>query len=387
MDFDRIIDRTGTHSIKWDYREKLFGEQSIIPLWVADMDFESPPAVKEALKKRAEHGVFGYTAESRKYFEGIINWFEKRHNWSIQKSWLHYLPGVIPGLNWVVQTFSGPGDKVIIQPPVYKPFFQAIENNDRKVVENPLVLNENAYSMDLEGLEAAIDAQTKMLILCSPHNPVGRVWQKSELEKLGEICLRNNLLLISDEIHFDLVYDKASHWPIASLNQALREQTITFTSPGKTFNLQGLKSAYAIIPNKTLSNAFGQTLQQNGIFLNNAMSITGIEAAYHHGEPWLNELLPYLEDNKAYLKTFCEENLPGISLIEGEGTYLGWLDCRALKMSQDNLKTFMVQKAGLGLNDGMEFGKQGEGFMRINFACPRSRLDEALKRLAKALND
>lgn len=386
MNFDKHIDRTGTHSIKWDYREKLFGKDDIIPLWVADMDFESPPAVKKALKERVEHGTFGYTAESRQFFEGIMQWLAKRHGWEIKREWLHYMPGVIPGLNWTVQTFTNPGDKVVIQPPVYKPFFQAINHNDRQLVENPLKLAEGRYEMDLERLEALIDESTKMLILCSPHNPVGRVWQKDELEKLAKICLRHNLLVVSDEIHFDIVYGNHHHFPIANLDENIREQTITLTSPGKTFNLQGMQSAYAIIPNPELREAFGKTLQQNGIFLNNVMSISAVEAAYNEGEEWLESLLPYLADNLDCLHTYCNAYLPGIQVIQSEGTYLAWLDCRELNFSQESLKAFMVNEAGLALNDGKEFGDQGEGFMRLNYACPKGTLKQALEQLASALN-
>ncbi len=385
MNFDKIIDRTGTHSVKWDYREKIFGNNDIIPLWVADMDFESPPAVKKALKARAEHGTFGYTIESRQYYEGIIHWLANRHGWEIERNWLHYLPGVIPGLNWAVQTFTNPGDKVIIQPPVYKPFFQAISHNYRETLENPLKLVNGRYEMDFERLESSIDEDTKMLILCSPHNPVGRVWQKNELEKLGEICYRHDLLVVSDEIHFDMVYGNCQHYPFGNLDKKMQERTITLTSPGKTFNLQGLQSAYAIIPNPDLSKAFGKTLQQNGIFLNNTMSITAVEAAYNDGEPWLEALLPYLADNLAYLHKYCEDHLPGIQVIQSEGTYLAWLDCRELNLSQEVLRSFMINQAGLGLNDGKEFGEQGEGFMRLNFACPRPILEKALRQLAEAL--
>lgn len=387
MTFNDPIDRNGTHSIKWDYREKLFGKHDILPMWVADMDFESPHAVKQALKKRVEHGIYGYTAESSGYFKGIINWLAKRHQWTIDKDWLHYTPGVIPALNWSVQTFTEPGDKVIIQPPVYEPFFNAIKRNNREIVENPLELVNNAYQMDLTALENVIDDKTRMLILCSPHNPVGRVWTKEELIQLGEICLKHNVLIVSDEIHFDMVYGDRQHFPLGNLSEDLKHQTITLTSPGKTFNLQGFQSAYAIIPDQELNERFSQTLRQNGIFLNNVMSITAVEAAYNHGEAWLDELLPYLEENKEFIHAYSQANLPGIHVVASEGTYLAWLDCRDLGLSQEGLKQFMVEEAGLALNDGMIFGKQGAGFMRLNFGCPRSLLEEGLNRLAHALEN
>ena len=385
MTVPKPIARAGTHSIKWDYRQKLFGRADVLPLWVADMDFESPQAVREALQERVAYGTFGYTAESRGYFESILSWIEQRHGWSVKKHCLHYLPGVIPGLNWAVQTFSQPGDGIIIQPPVYKPFFQAVQHNDRTLKENPLKLVDNHYQMDLEHLESLIDERTKMLILCSPHNPVGRVWQRAELEALGALCVKHNILIVSDEIHWDITYGGAEHHPTANLSKALQQQTLTLTSPGKTFNLQGLQSAYAIAENPEIRRAYWRTLQQNGIFLNNALSIAAIEAAYQDGGPWLDEVTAYLSENRQFLIDYCERYLPGIAVVASEGTFLAWLDCRGLALSQDDLNHFFIHEAGLGLNDGAEFGEAGRGFMRLNFACPRSTLEQALNQLYKAL--
>jgi cystathionine beta-lyase len=383
----QVIDRTGTHSIKWDYRAKLFGRSDILPLWVADMDFESPVAVKEALQQRVAHGTFGYTGESFNYYKGILDWINTCHGWSVDRHHLHYLPGIIPGLNWAVQTFTDPGDGVVIQPPVYKPFFQAIQHNNRELKENPLQLVNNHYQMDLEHLESLIDERTKMVILCSPHNPVGRVWTSSELKALGDICVQNGILIVSDEIHWDIVYGKASHYPTANLNDDLKQQTLTLTSPGKTFNLQGLQSAYAIAENPQIREAYWRTLQQNGIFLNNALSITAIEAAYNHGSEWLDSTIQYLEENRQYLIDFAYQNLPGINVITSEGTYLAWLDCRELNLSQAELNMFFVNQAKLGLNDGSEFGEAGKGFMRLNFACARTTLEQALNQLKEAYNE
>ncbi len=380
------IDRTGTHSIKWDYNKKLFGRSDIIPLWVADMDFESPPAVKEALQKRVAHGTFGYTGESFNYYKGILDWINTRHGWSLERHHLHYIPGVIPGLNWAVQTFTDPGDGVIIQPPVYKPFFQAVQHNNRELKENPLLLLDNHYQMDLEHLESLIDERTKMLILCSPHNPVGRVWTSSELKALGDICIQNDILILSDEIHWDIVYSDASHFPAANLSDDLKQQTLTLTSPGKTFNLQGLQSAYAIAENPEIRQAYWRTLEQNGIFLNNALSITAIEAAYNHGAEWLDSTIQYLYENRQYLIEFVEKDLPGIRVTASEGTYLAWLDCRGLNLSHDELNNFFVEKAKLGLNNGAEFGEAGKGFMRLNLASARDTLEQALNQLKEALN-
>lgn len=380
------IDRTGTHSIKWDYNKKLFGRSDILPLWVADMDFESPKAVKKALQQRVAHGTFGYTGESFGYYKGILDWINTRHGWSVDRHHLHYLPGIIPGLNWAVQSFTDPGDGVIIQPPVYKPFFQAVQHNNRELKENPLQLVHNHYQMDLEHLESLIDERTKMLILCSPHNPVGRVWTSSELKALGDICVQNGILIVSDEIHWDIVYGNASHYPTANLNDDLKQQTLTLTSPGKTFNLQGLQSAYAIAENPKIREAYWRTLQLNGIFLNNALSITAVEAAYNHGAEWLDSTIQYLDENRQYLIDFAHQNLPGIKVIASEGTYLAWLDCREMDRSQAELNKFFVNQAKLGLNDGAEFGEAGKGFMRLNFACARNTLEQALNQLKDALN-
>lgn len=381
--FDQIIDRYNTHSIKWDYTEKIFGYKDILPMWVADMDFKVPDEVTQALKSRVDHGIFGYTMESKEYFEGLINWWKKRHNWDIEKEWLQYTPGVIPGLNFSVQAFTNPGDKVIIQPPVYQPFFSAVTNNNRQLVLNPLKYSDQTYTMDLNDLEKKIDDQTKMMILCSPHNPVGRVWTQRELEELVDLCARHKLILISDEIHFDIIYSGNKHIPTASINDNAKNLTVTLSSPGKSFNIQGLHNAYALIANEDLRNTFKKTVSKSGIFLNNTMSITAGEAVYQYGEPWLDELLEYLEANRDFAINYIFEEMKRVYPIKPEGTYMLWLDFRKSGYNHEKVDELLLKKAKVGLNTGSMFGDEGENFQRLNFACPQQKLEEGLEKMAK----
>lgn len=384
--FDQPIQRTGTHSIKWDYRRRFFGQEDVWPMWVADMDFASPPEVQDALMARAGHGIYGYTGESRAFYDGLLGWLQERHGWTVDKEWLKLVPGVIPALNWCVHAFTAPGDEVIIQPPIYPPFYSCVNNNDRRVVENPLRQDaEGRYRMDLDHLESQIGPRTKMLIFCSPHNPVGRVWSEEELQALGALCVKYGLVLVSDEIHFDLVWSAARHRPMATLAGDIQARTVTLSSPAKTFNLQGLQTGFAVIPDPALRQAYAKVLERNGIFMQNVMSLAAIAAAYQHGAPWLEALKAYLADNRRHLEA-AVETLPGIRLTPAEGTYLAWLDCRELGFdTQDALRRFFIEQARLGLNDGATFGEAGNGFMRLNYGCPRSTLDEGLHRLREAL--
>lgn len=383
--FDQPIDRTNTQSIKWDFNQEFFGNADLLPMWVADMDFETAPAVKEALKERVAKGHFGYTKESEAYYEGILQWMQQRHNWPIQKDWIHYVPGLIPALNFCVQAFTNPGDEVIVQPPVYKPFFTAVANNDRTVLKNPLTFNNGHYQMDLDALKQKITSRTKMLILCSPHNPVGRVWTKGELQEISQFCLDHNILLVSDEIHMDIVYTGHQHTPVASLSEAIAQNTITLSSPGKTFNLQGFQTGYAIIPDSQLRQTFAQIMEQNGLFINNILSMKALESAYNQGAEWLDALLVYLENNLNFLDEYLQDHLPQIRMAKPQGTYLAWLDFRELGMEADELHDFLVHQAGIGLNSGTFFGEEGAGFERLNFACPRPTLEKGLDLLKKAL--
>ncbi len=384
-DFDRIVDRTGTESMKWAHPRRDLGVADAIPMWVADMDFEAPPAVVEALKRRVEHGVFGYPETPPSFFEAAAGWLGRRHGWAVEPGWLSMTPGIVPALNYIVRAFTRPGDPVIVQTPVYHPFFYAIENNGRRVVRNPLRFDGRRYTMDLDDLRTRIDAPGRMLILCSPHNPVGRVWTRAELEALARIAVERDLLVVSDEIHHDLTYRGHRHQVFAALAPELAQQTITCIAPSKTFNTAGLSTAAVVVPNPDLHKKFEDEAERSGFDLGNALGIVAFEAAYRHGDDWLDALLPYLEANIDILERFLADRLPEITLIRPEGTYLALLDCRGLGIEPGALNDFFLKKAGVYFSDGKIFGDEAAGFVRINFGCPRSVLLEALERVERAV--
>ena len=354
-------------------------------MWVADMDFEAPPAVVEALTRRVRHGVFGYPETPPSFFEAAAGWLRRRHGWPAEPGWLSMTPGLVPALNFIVRAFTKPGDPVILQTPVYHPFYYAVENNGRRVVRNPLKFDGRRYTMDLDDLRTKIDAAGRLLILCSPHNPVGRVWDREELEVLGRIAVERDLLVVSDEIHHDLVYRGRRHHVFAGLAPELAQQTITCLAPSKTFNIAGLSTALVAAPNPDLLKRFEDEKERSGFDLGNALGIVAFEAAYRHGEAWLDELLPYLEGNVDLLEAFLADRLPEIKLIRPEGTYLALLDCRALGLAPDALNDFFLRRAGVYFSDGRMFGDEAAGFVRINFGCPRSVLREALERIERAV--
>ncbi len=386
-DFDKVIDRTATESLKWVYPRKVLKVDDAIPLWVADMDFEAPPAVVEAVRRRAAHGVYGYPLVPPTFKQAAIDWLKRRHGWETQKSWLAMTPGVVPALNYCVRAFTRPGDPVIIQTPVYHPFYYAVENNGRRVVRNPLRFDGRRYTMDLDDLRTRIDAPGRMLILCSPHNPVGRVWTKEELEALGRIAVERDLLVIADEIHHDLVYAPHRHHVLAALSPELAQQTITCVAPSKTFNIPGLSTAAAVVPNPDLLKKLEDEKERAGFELGQIFGIVGFEAAYAHGQDWLDALLPYLAANIDFMESFLEKRVPGIRLVRPEGTYLALLDCRGLDLEPAALNDFFLKKARVYFSDGAVFGKETEGFVRINFACPRALLHEALERIERAVKN
>jgi cystathionine beta-lyase len=386
-DFDRVVDRTGTESLKWVYPRKVLKVEDAIPMWVADMDFEAPPAVVEALSRRAAHGVFGYPLVPPSFFAAAIDWLKRRHGWTVEKKWMAMTPGIVPALNYAVRAFTKPGDGVIIQTPVYHPFYYAIENNGRRVVRNPLRFDGRRYTMDLDDLRTKIDAPGQVLILCSPHNPVGRVWTREELETLARIAVERDLLVISDEIHQDLVYRGHHHQVLAALSPELAQQTITCIAPSKTFNIPGLATAAVVSPNPDLLKKFEDEAERAGFDLGQVFGIVGFEAAYTHGEDWLEELLPYLEGNVDFMENFFEERIPRIRLIRPQGTYLALLDCRGLRLEASQLNDFFLKKARVYFSDGKIFGEEAAGFVRINFGCPRSVLREALERIERAVRE
>lgn len=386
-DFDIFYERKNTCCIKWDCTRDVFNEDDVLPMWIADMDFRAPLEVKEAIDKRNKHGIYGYTESMpASYCEAVIDWLNKRHKWSIRKEWLCSTPGVVSALGFSVMAFTKPGGKVIIQTPVYSPFYDVIEKNGRQIIENPLVLQNGRYTMDFADLESKMKSGAKMMILCSPHNPVGRVWSREELSRLGELCLENNVLLVSDEIHSDITYGNYRHIPAASISEGIAQNTITCIAASKTFNIAGLSTSTVIIPDDDIRKLFTSKLHGVGIHGCNIFGIIATEAAYRYGEKWLEQLLDYLAGNLKYIIDYFKMYIPEIKVIKPEGSYLVWLDCRSLGLSSDELSDLMVHKARIGLNNGASFGTEGEGFLRMNFACPRSVLKEGMKRIRNALD-
>lgn len=385
--FDQVIDRRQTCSVKWDFNQQIFGCEDILPLWVADMDFQAPDAVVEALVNRARHGIFGYSNGMDGYYEALIAWLGDRHNWEIQQDWISFSPGVVFALYELVRSLTKPGDKILIQSPVYPPFFKAVKNNGREVVNSQLRVEHGRYVMDFEDLEEKFSGGVKMMILCSPHNPVGRVWEREELDRLGRLCLAYNVIVISDEIHGDLIYEGHRHIPLASLSPELAMQSIVCTAPSKTFNLAGLQTSNLIIPNPEYRKAYEASRDLTGIHNPNVFGITALEAAYREGEDWLNQLMHYLKESVEFLKSSLAQELPQIKLTQPEGTYLVWLDFRELGMKPEELQKFLVHKAGVGLNPGYQFGPGGAGFARLNIGCARSVLREGLERLRIAISE
>jgi len=386
MNLDRVIDRRGTSSLKWDFQKRLAGAENLLPLWVADMDFPVPPEVLAALRLRVEHGVFGYTLEPESWFEAAAAWTRARHDWELAREWLLACPGVVPAINLAILTFTQPGERVVIQPPVYFPFEASIRRNGREVLENPLVLEGGRYVMDLDALEHALDPRTRLLILCSPHNPVSRVWRREELERLAEVCLRRELVVVSDEIHCDLVLPGHRHLPTAALSGEIARRTVTLLSATKTFNLAGLGGSLAVIPDPELRRRFRAAKEALWTGVANPCSVTAAEAAWRYGAPWLEQVLAYVAGNYRYLVDFLSARLPAAGVFPLEGTYLAWLDFRALGFSDEELKERILRRARVWLDDGPMFGTGGRGFQRLNLACPRATLAEALERMARALS-
>lgn len=385
-DFDAVPERRGTGSVKWDLVGPLFGRDDLLPLWVADMDFASPAPVVEALAERARHAVFGYGACTDSYYAAVTHWLGSRHGLAVEKDWIVYCPGVVPGLAMAVQAFTEPGDGVLIQQPVYYPFMRSITANGRRIINNPLQLSAGRYVMDFDDLSRkARESGAKLLILCSPHNPVGRVWTRPELEQLAAICRENNIVIVADEIHADLVLPGFQHTSFATLSADCLEAGIMFFSPSKTFNLAGLHTAYAIIADRRKREAFSQALARSGLQWPSVFATVALEAAYTRGGSWLRQLLPYVQGNLAFLKEFIAAELPQLRVIEPEATYLVWLDCRGLGLDWRELKNLMQAEARVALDEGYIFGDEGRGFERINIACPRSLLQECLQRMAQAV--
>lgn len=384
--FDQQIDRTGTSCIKYDGRANVFANKNVMPLWVADMDFATPSFIIERIKKRCEHQILGYTFRDDEYNNAIKWWYQKRHNWNIDSKWLAFCPGVVSGLNHAIRAYTKAGDKIIIQPPVYHPFFSTVQTNGRQLVYNPLLRVDGKYYFNFDELEQLASQGAKMLILSSPHNPVGRVWTADELQKIGSICVKHNVLIISDEIHSDLVYKNCSHVSLASLSNDFAMNTVTFASSSKTFNIAGLSSGFAIIPNEKLRDLYLQELEATGAGMGNIFGIEALKAGFsEEGEQWLAQLLAYINKNVDFVESFLKQRLPMVKFARPEGTYLLWLDFGALGITDQQLNDILINSAEVGFNEGSGFGKEGSCFERVNVACPLSTVSEAMNRVANAL--
>jgi cystathionine beta-lyase len=383
-DFDLVIRRNGTGSYKYEGRNAVFGREDVIPLWVADMDFAVPAAVRRALTERAAHPVYGYTIHPGSLYESLMQWLRTRHGWEVQREWIVFCPGVVPSLHAAIMALCPEGGGVVVQPPVYPPFLSAPATNGRKLLLNPLKFAAGRYRFDLDDLERCAAEGARLLILCSPHNPVGRVWQEQELRDLLAVCRRHDITVVSDEIHADLVYHGSQHVPLARLAQN-SDDIVSAVAPSKTFNIPGLGLSALIVPDAAKRAAIGRAFDTLHVSTTNPFSIVAFEAAYMEGAPWLDELLTYLARTRDFAREFIRQQLPKISLVDTEGTYLLWLDCRAMGLNDKQLKQFFVQDAGVGLSPGIQFGEQGSGFMRMNIGAPRAVISEALQRIARAI--
>lgn len=391
--FDRIMERRGTDSLKWDGCREIFGTDELLPMWVADSDWRAPQVAIDAIIERAKHGIFGYTLPGNELDRAVVNWVKRRYGWEIEQEWLVYTSGVVPAINVAIKGFTRPGDGVIIQSPVYYPFFSAIERNGTCLVNNQLIYNGKRYLMDFKDLEEKLstnqlnkkdESRIKLIILCSPHNPVGRVWEKEELIHLGKICGKYGVLVVSDEIHADLIFRGYRHIPFGSLSNEFAKNSITMIAPSKTFNLAGLHCSVNIIPDPDIRARFKEAMD-GFVTRGNVLGFAAMKAVYSKGDEWLEEQLDYLQANLEYALDFIEKQLPGVTAVKPEGTYLLWMDFSGLGMEDQELNDFMIKKARVGLDAGSWFGPGGEGYMRLNLACPRRTLKQGLSRIREAV--
>ncbi len=385
-DFDKIIDRTGSGDLKHEVLEERYGRSDLLPLWVADMDFETPQFITDALRKRIDHSLFGYTVEPKDYWPTVQQWLKDHHQWDVKHEWLTYIPGIVKGIGMVVNVFTKPGDKVIIQPPVYHPFRLTPQGNGREVVYNPLHENaDGSYSMDFDNLAEVADDKCKVLILSNPHNPAGIVWDKDTLARLADFCHDRHILVISDEIHCDMALWGNKHVPFAMVSEKAAQGSITFGAPSKTFNIAGIVSSYAIVPNDEIRAKFYSWLTANELNEPTIFSPIATIAAFQHGEEWRQAMLHYVEENILFVEDYCKKHMPQLKPLRPEASFLVWLDCRQLGIDHKQLVDLFVNKAHLALNEGEMFGQGGEGFMRMNVGTPRSVLQQALEQLRQAL--
>lgn len=382
--FDEVVVRKGTDCVKYDDLQEVFGRTDLLPMWVADMDFRTPPFVIDAIRQRLDHEVLGYTLPCESWYENIIQWVGRRHQVTLQKEEIGFVPGIVRGIAFAVNCFTNPGDKVMVQPPVYHPFFLVTEHNHREVVYNSLDIYDGQVHIDFERFEHDIQG-CKLFILCNPHNPGGRVWTLEELQRIAEICERNGIMVVSDEIHADLTLPGYKHHSYSTVSEAARQHSITFMAPSKAFNMPGLSSSYCLIFNKDMRERFNTFMEASELSMGNMFAYLSCAAAYAKGEDWLNQMLTYVQGNIDFTERYLQAHIPGISMLKPQASYLVFLDCRKLGKSQEELVNLFVDKAHLALNDGTMFGQDGKGFMRLNVGCPRSVLKQALEQLEKAL--
>ena len=384
--FDEVIDRTGTAAVKIDGMKEVWGRTDLLPLWVADMDFATPPFILDAIRRRCEHPILGYTEKPESYYQAIIGWVKRRYGMEVSKEQLNYVPGIVAGLGMALNCFTAPGDKVMIMPPVYHPFAWLVQRNGRRLVECPLKLENGTYRMDLDLFRRSIKG-VRVLILCNPHNPGGVVWTKEELETLADVCAEDNVIVFSDEIHADLTLPPHRHVPFAMISEHARNNSVTFMAPSKAFNMPGMAASHTVIYNEGLRKRFVAYLDAGELDMGHVLAYPAVEAAYTEGDEWLEQCLAYVQANIDYVEAYLQENLPAIQAMRPQASYLVWLDCRKLGLSQKALVDFFVSGARLALNDGAMFGKEGEGFMRMNVGCPRSILEQAMKQLKEAYDN
>ena len=382
--FDEIINRKGTNSVKWDAVEGRWGRNDLIPMWVADMDFRTPPFVIEAIRRRLDHEVLGYTFACEAWYTSIINWQKERHGWNVTREMLTFTPGIVRGLAFALQCFTAPGDKVMVMPPVYHPFFLVTQKNEREVVFSPLILKDGQYHIDFNRFRKDVQG-CKLLVLSNPHNPGGRVWTKEELSQIADICYESGTLVISDEIHADLTLPPYKHSTFALISEKARMNSLVFMSPSKAFNMPGLASSYAIIENDELRHRFQTYMEASEFSEGHLFAYLSVAAAYSHGTEWLDQVIAYIQGNIDYTEHYLKEQIPTIKMIRPQASYLIFLDCRELGLNREELNRLFVEDAHLALNEGTTFGKEGEGFMRLNIGCPRSMLEQALKQLRDAV--
>lgn len=386
FNFDKVIDRRGTGAIKVDGLKEIYNRDDLIPMWIADMDFLSPPAVTDAIIERAKHGIFGYTKPSQDYYNSILDWLRNYHNWAINQECLSFIPGVVKGIAFVIDCFLAKDEKVAILPPVYPPFRHIPELHKREILESPLKLEDGRFYIDFEDLEKTLsDEKCKLLIFCNPHNPGGRIWSKEELEKIAEICERNNVLIISDEIHADLALNGNRHIPFASVSDKAANNCITLMAPSKTFNIAGIISSFSVIENAEIRERFKSYLQCAELDTAHVFACVATEAAYKHGQEWLKEVKDYIWNNILFTDEYLKKYIPQIKAMIPEASFLVWLDCRELELEQEELVDLFVNDANLVLNNGTTFGIGGKGFMRLNIGCPRVTLEKAMENLKKAI--